>query len=145
MYNFVRKYVRSCTTCQPRMSPSSSSVCPLQSLPSPEKPFDSVGIDLHRHFPSTENRWVMVAADHLTGYAVTPALPAATARDVASFIIRRFILGHGALRQLLSDWGSVFSSDAECYFVRRTSSSYHPQTNGVTKRFNRTLGGMLSM
>lgn len=124
----------SCTTCQRRKSPPSSSVGPLQPLPCPEKPFDRVGIDLYGPLPSTVagNRWVIVAVDHLTRYAETAALPAATAREVASFLIRRFILRHGAPRELLSDRGRVFLSDVirdiltECRVVHRTSTAYHP-------------------
>lgn len=153
MYNFVRKYIRSCATCQRRKSPPSRSIGPLQPLPCPAKPFDRVGIDLYGPLPYTAagNRWVIVAVDHLTRYAETAALPTATARDVASFLLRRFILRHGAPRELLSDRGRVFLSDVvaklltECRIIHRTTTAYHPQTNGLTERFNRTLGDMLSM
>lgn len=100
---------------------------------------------------SAGNRWAIVAVDHLTRYAETAALPAATARDVASFLLRRFILRHGPPQELLSDRGRVFLSEVveailqECHVVHRTTTAYHPQTNGLTERFNRTLGDMLSM
>lgn len=153
MYNFVRKYVRSCATCQRRKSPPPRLVGPMQPLPCPARPFDRVGIDLYGPLPctATGNRWVIVAVDHLTRYAETAAMPAATARDVASFLLQRFILRHGAPRELLSDRGRVFLSDVvaallqECRVVHRTTTAYHPQTNGLTERFNRTLGDMLAM
>lgn len=153
MYTFVRKYVRSCPECQRRKSPPPRLAGPLQPLPCPAKPFERVGIDLYGPLPSTAagNRWIIVAVDHLTRYAETDALPAATARDVASFLLRRFVLRHGAPQELLSDRGRVFLSEvieallSECHVVHRTTTSYHPQTNGITERLNRTLGDMLSM
>lgn len=125
----------------------------MQPLPCPMRPFDRIGIDLYGPLPCTAagNRWVIVAVDHLTRYAETAALPAATARDVASFLLRHFILRHGAPRELLSDRGKVFLSEViealltACRTVHRTTTAYHPQCNGLTERFNRTLGDMLAM
>ena len=112
-----------------------------------------MGIELYGPHPLTSagNRWAIVAVDHLTRYAETAALPAATARDVASFLLHRFILRHGPPQELLSDRGRVFLSEVveailkECHAVHRKTTAYHPQTNGLTERFNRTLGDMLSM
>ena len=152
MYNYVRKFIRSCAQCQRRKLPAGQ-VYPAQPLPCPSRPFDRVGIDIYGPLPSTlaGNRWIIVAIDHLTRYAETAALPTATARDVATFLLRHFVLRHGAPRELLSDRGRVFLADVlkalldECRIVHRTSTAYHPQTNGMTERFNRTLGDMLSM
>lgn len=152
LYTYVRKYIRSCQLCQ-RRKPFPHSPGLLQPLPCPARPFDRVGIDLYGPLPCSVagNRWVIVAVDHLTRYAETAALPSAGARDVANFILRHFVLRHGAPRELLSDRGRVFLSDVlqellrSCRTVHRTSTAYHPQTNGLTERFNRTLGDMLSM
>lgn len=153
MYRFVRQYIRSCPTCQRRKTPPQHIAGTLQPLPCPTRPFDRVGIDLYGPLPYTPsgNRWVVVAIDHLTRYAETSALISATAKDVAGFILRNIVLRHGAPRELLSDRGRVFLSDAitallkECRIIHRTTTAYHPQTNGMTERFNRTLGDMLSM
>lgn len=153
MYNFVRKYIRSCTACQRRKLPAPRPFGPLQPIPCPSRPFDRVGIDLYGPLPCTSagNRWIIVAVDHLTRYAETAALQTATARDIASFLLHHFILRHGAPRELLSDRGRAFLSEVlnalltACHTVHRTSTAYHPQTNGITERFNRTLGDMLSM
>uniref|UniRef100_A0A224Z9V6 Tick transposon n=1 Tax=Rhipicephalus zambeziensis TaxID=60191 RepID=A0A224Z9V6_9ACAR len=153
MYNYVRKFVQCCPDCQRRKSPSLRATGGLQPLPCPAKPFDRVGVDLYDPLPMTPdgNRWIIVAVDHLTRYAETAALPSATARDVASFVLHHFILRHGAPRELLSDRGPAFTSEvveamlSECNIIHRTTTAYHPQTNGLTERFNRTLGDMLSM
>lgn len=152
MYSYVRKYIRSCAACQRRKT-TPHTTGPLQPLPCPARPFDRVGIDLYGPLPCTANgnRWIIVAVDHLTRYAETAALASAAARDVAAFILRHFILRHGAPRELLSDRGRVFLSDvihellAACRTIHRTTTAYHPQTNGLTERFNRTLGDMLTM
>lgn len=153
MYTYVRSFVRSCCECQRRKAPPPNSAGELQPLPCPSQPFDRVGIDLYGPLPLTPNgnRWIIVAVDHLTRYAETAALPNATAQEVATFVLRRFVLRHGGPRELLSDRGRAFLSEvteellAQCAIVHRTCTAYHPQTNGTTERFNRTLGNMLAM
>lgn len=153
MYRFIRQYVRACSTCQRRKTPPCHASGTLLPLPCPSRPFDRVGIDIYGPLPNTAdgNRWIIVAVDHLTRYAETSSLPSSTAKDVATFVLHNIVLRHGAPRELLSDRGRVFLSDVitallrECHVVHRTTSAYHPQTNGMTERFNRTLGDMLSM
>lgn len=152
MYSFVRRFVRACTDCQRRKSPVPKPAGPLQPLPCPVRPYERVGIDLYGPLPysSSGNRWIIVAVDYLTRYAETAALPASTAREVGAFILHSLVLRHGAPRELLSDRGRVFLSQAieallaECKIVHRTTSAYHPQTNGLAERFNRTLGDMIA-
>lgn len=153
MYGFVRRYVRSCMDCQRRKPPPPRASGPMQPLACPIRPFDRVGIELYGPLRCTAagNRWVIVAVDHLTRYAETAALRAGTADAVGTFLLNRIILRHGAPRELLSDRGRVFLSDVieallkACRIVHRTTTAYHPQTNGLTERFNRTLGDMLAM
>ncbi|UYV73923.1 K02A2.6-like, partial [Cordylochernes scorpioides] len=40
---------------------------------------------------------------------------------------------------------SIKEINALCGIVHRFTTAYHPQTNGLTERFNKTLGDMLSM
>uniref|UniRef100_A0A131Z2I3 RNA-directed DNA polymerase n=1 Tax=Rhipicephalus appendiculatus TaxID=34631 RepID=A0A131Z2I3_RHIAP len=153
MYNYVRKFVQCCPDCQRRKLPPLLATGALQPLPCPAKPFDRVRVHLYGPLPMTpdENRWIIVAVDHLTRYAETAALPSATARDVASFVLHHFILRHGTPPELLSDRVRAFLSEvvevmlSECNIIRQTTTTYHPQTNGLTERFNCTLGDMLSM
>ncbi|XP_077508853.1 uncharacterized protein LOC144120365 [Amblyomma americanum] len=73
---------------------------PLPSDTATISSIDSVLSSLHPPNMLVEQRngWVIVAIDHLTRYAETAALPPATAREVAFFILRQLILRHGAPR-----------------------------------------------
>lgn len=67
------------------------------------------------------------------------------------FLLKFIILRHGPPRVIISDRGRQFVADAVEELVRlcnsqfRHSSPYHPQTNGLVERTNRTLTNMLAM
>ncbi|GFT94015.1 transposon Tf2-9 polyprotein [Trichonephila clavipes] len=58
---------------------------------------------------------------------------------------------HGAPRVIITDRGAVFRSRLVsslvdlCNIDHRFTTAYHPQTNGLTERFNKTLADMLSI
>lgn len=74
-----------------------------------------------------------------------------TAQEIAQFFLTNIVLRHGAPRYLLSDRGTAFLSAlvkdvlAASRVIHQITSTYHPQTNGLTERFNRTLSQMLSI
>lgn len=153
MRNDTERYVASCTQCQRYKRPTDAPSGRLQPVSPPSTPFEQVGIDLLGPFPrSTDgNRWVIVCVDHLTRYCETAALPSATAKDVSIFLLFQVILRHGPPRIVISDRGRQFTADVVEETLRLCSSSfrhstpYHPQTNGLVERTNRTLANMLSM
>ena len=93
----------------------------------------------------------MTAVDHLTRYAETTSVITGSASEVADFVLHAIILRHGAPRVLLSDRGRAFLSQLLSEVLRasgtthKTASSYHPQTNGLTERFHRTLADMIAV
>lgn len=99
-------------------------------------PFVWVGIDLYGLLPYTSagNRCVIVAIYHLIRHAETVTLPAATAHDVALFLLQRFLLRHGGSRELLSNQGCAFLADviqilvAECHVIHCSTAAYCLQT-----------------
>lgn len=149
----VAKYVGSCALCQHRKRSTSPPAGFLQPLPCPTTPFEFVGIDLYGPLPLTPSghRWIVTAVDHQTRYAETSPLHSATATEIANFFLNSIVLRHGAPRVLLSDRGKAFLSKVldevlqACNTVHKTTSTYHPQTNGLTERFHRTLSDMISM
>lgn len=80
----------------------------------------------------------------------TSALASATAHEVAYFLLHCIILRHGSPRVVISDRGRQFTADVVeelrlCGSHYRHSTPYHPQTNGLSERTNRTLTNMLAM
>lgn len=153
LHRSVRRYVGACDACQRRKRPTTLSAGMLQPIDVPPEPFYRVGLDLLGPFPESHagNRWVAVATDYATRYAITRALPTSTATDVADFLLTEVILRHGAPHQLLTDRGRCFLSKVvddilrSCSTKHKLTTAYHPQTNGLTERLNRTLTDMLAM
>ncbi|GFU73770.1 transposon Ty3-I Gag-Pol polyprotein [Trichonephila clavipes] len=72
--------------------------------------------------------------------------------EIAKFLLEEIVLRHGAPRVIITDRGAVFRSRLVSSLVdlcnidhRFIVTAYHPQTNGLTERFNKTLADMLSM
>ncbi|KAM7290794.1 DDE-type integrase/transposase/recombinase [Ixodes scapularis] len=80
-----------------------------------------------------------------------PTKPAGTAVEIAKFFIESIVLRHGAPEVLISDRGSSFMAQLTQEILRlshtshRRTTAYHPQTNGLTERLNKTIADMISM
>ncbi|GFX80805.1 transposon Tf2-9 polyprotein [Trichonephila clavipes] len=122
-------------------------------IPPAIAPFHRIGIDLLGRFPKSAhgNKWIIVCTDYSTRYATTKALPTAEVDEIAKFLLEEIVLRHGAPRVIITDRGAVFRSRLVsslvdlCNIDHRFTTTYHPQTNGLTERFNKTLADMLSM
>ncbi|GFU91801.1 retrovirus-related Pol polyprotein from transposon 17.6 [Trichonephila clavipes] len=125
----------------------------LVPIPPAIAPFHRIGIDLLGRFPKSAhgNKWIIVCTDYSTRYAITKALPTAEVDEIAKFLLEEIVLRHGAPRVIITDRGAVFRSRLVsslvdlCNIDHRFTTAYHPQTNGLTERFNKTLADMLSM
>ena len=89
--------------------------------------------------------------DYFTKWAEAFALPNQQAETVARVLVDEFICRYGVPLQIHNDQGSNFESNLfrhlckllDIYKTRTTA--YHPQSDGLVKRFNRTLESMLNM
>lgn len=153
MYRSIRQYIAHCRECQRRKAPRQLPAGHLQPIQPSGIPFTKVGVDLLGRFPlsSEGNRYVIVCTDYLTRFTITKALPNGEAIEIAKFLIEDVILKHGAPRELISDRGRsflsnlIFEINRLCKTTHLLTSAYHPQTNGLTERFNKTLADMLAM
>lgn len=153
LLNSVQHYVRTCRDCQRRKTPPLKPAGLLQPIQPPEVPFAKVGMDLLGPFPTSSSgkRWIVVATDYLTRYAETGSLVKGTAIEVAEFFVTHIVLRHGAPKVVITDRGTIFTARLTQSIMKLTHTShrkttaYHPQTNGLTERLNRTLTDMLSI
>ncbi|GFU44228.1 hypothetical protein TNCV_367691 [Trichonephila clavipes] len=153
MYRNVVRYVMHCRECQRRKSVPQRPPGRLVPIPPAIAPFHRIGIDLLGRFPKSAhgNKWIIVCTDYSSRYAITKALPTAEVDEIAKFLLEEIVLRHGAPRVIITDRGAVFRSRLVsslvdlCNIDHRFTTAYHPQTNGLTERFNKTLADMLSM
>ena len=70
-------------------------------------------------------------------------------KKLAKLLVEHIVTRHGVLGQLLSDRGKVFCQNRCMRFeflgIKRVNiTAYHPQTDGLVERCNRTLISMLA-
>ncbi|OMJ13635.1 Transposon Tf2-6 polyprotein [Smittium culicis] len=143
-------YIQTCKTCQLTKHSTQQTPGELQPIIVSE-PFEMVSIDFAGPFPETEsgNRYILVVTDLLTRWVDAVAVPNTTAEITVDILEKRLISLHGCPQKLLSDNGAAFTSqlmNAFCinYGIKQVfSSPYHPETNGMTERFNRTMKAMI--
>jgi hypothetical protein len=144
MFEDIRSYVQSCDSCQRRGKSKDQQLLNPISI---QSPFHQIGIDFVGPLPRTinGNRYIIVAMDYFTKWPEAKPLPRATAEETSNFIYNEIICRHGCPKYLLSDRGTHFNNKiieelTEKFEIKHLfSSPYHPQTNGLVERFNRTL------
>jgi hypothetical protein len=144
MFETVKLYTKTCDQCQRRGRYRIAG--PLHPIPVGE-PFSKIGIDIVGPLPRTirGNRYIVVTTDYLTKWPEAEAISEATGKRVAEFIYQVIICRHGCPKQILSDRGTHFRNETVDALLRKfeiqhlLSTPYHPQTNGLVERFNRTL------
>ena len=152
MYKDITHWIETCKDCASKKSPKRNATAPMQSIPV-EGPFDRVCVDVLGPLPTSDNgnRYVVVFTDSLTKWPEAFAIKSAGADVIAQLFVEELVSRHGAPRTLLSDRGKNFLSKlvqeiCDLFAVKKVNTTaYHPQTDGLTERFNHTLCSMLSM
>ena len=105
--------------------------------------------------PMTEtkrgNRYLIVVSDYFTRWAEAYPVPNHTAAVIADKIVEEFLFRMGIPHQIHTDQGSEFDSELikeVCRLLRvnkTRTTPYHPQSDGLVERANRTIGKMMAM
>ena len=145
----VSAWCRSCLPCATRCVGRAVKP-PLTPIPV-AGPFDRIGVDVVQ-LPMSQNgnKYAIVFMDYLTKWPEVFAAKDQTALTIAQLLVEQIISRHGVPAELLSDRGAAFLSRlmGEVYSLmgihKANTTAYHPQTDGLVERFNRTLINMLA-
>lgn len=115
-------------------------------------PFQRVAMDLTGPFPLSRrrNRYVVVIVDYFTKWTEAYALPDMEAKTVARVFVEEFCCRFGVPEEVHTDQGGQFRSALYhqlCCLLgisRTRTTAYHPMSDGLVERFNRTLKSMLA-
>ena len=115
-------------------------------------PQQIVAVDIVGPFPESEegNRYILVASDYFTRWMEAYAIKNQEAKTVARKLTDEFFFRFGPPEQLHSDQGRSFESDVVAEMcrllgvVKTRTTPYHPQSDGLVERLNRTLLQMLA-
>lgn len=150
MTTMVKQYVEGCDTCQRMKNRNQTPYGPLQLLPVPEAPWDTITIDFIVHLPPSgefkQFTAIMVVVDRLTKRAhFIPTSDNISAKELANLLYLRIYPNHGLPKQIISDRGPQFSSELfkgwceQLGIQRSMTTAYHPQADGQTERINQIL------
>ncbi len=145
----VRRWCAACRECQ-LVNPPASPKAPLRPLPPMQVPFERIGMDLIGPLERSArgHRFALVLVDYATRYPEAVALRNISAKSVAEALFS-MISRVGIPKEILTDHGTAFMSRTihelyELLGIKSIRTSvYHPQTDGLVERFNRTLKTMI--
>ncbi|GAA5974652.1 hypothetical protein JCM11641_007040 [Rhodosporidiobolus odoratus] len=143
----VRKYCRSCDTCQRMKSETQKEQGALHPLPTPPNPFADVALDFVGPLPKSRGHdYLLTISDCLSGY--TRLVPCSTkddARAVAALFFEHWVRLFGQPEWLLSDRDKLFTSRFWKALQKsmgtrlQMSTAFHPETDGRSERTNKTV------
>ena len=145
----IEKWCRGCLVCATRHI-GQKVISPLTPIPV-GGPFDRVGVNVVQ-LPKTRSgkRHAVVFIDYLTKWPEVFATSNQSAYTIAKLLVEKIVSRHGVPSQLLSDRGGAFLSKLLqeigmlLGFHKVNTTAYHPQTDDLVERFNRTLIDMLA-
>lgn len=140
-----------CHECGSRKSPTKKNRAPMQEYRI-GIPMERVAMDVAGPFPETcrGNRFILVVSDYFTKWTEAYAMPNHTAETVANTFVEQFVCRFGTPREVFTDQGREFESRLfycmckELGIEKTRTSPFHPQSDGMVERFNRTMECMLT-
>ncbi|CAC5405631.1 unnamed protein product [Mytilus coruscus] len=140
-----------CDKCAKRKSPQKSKRAPM-ALVEANGPMERIATDILGKLPETEdgNKYIFVVSDYYTKWTESFAMPNIEAKTVAKIIVEEVIVRFGVPHWIHSDQGRQFESllfQEMCRILnikKKRTTPYHPKSDGMVERLNKTLATMLS-
>ena len=146
----IEKYVLTCEECQKIKAKLKSTKTTLTPIIS-NRPLQILTADITGPLPrsSLQHKYALVVCDHFSKWIEVFPLRTQDAQEVAKKLLK-VILKFGIPDQILTDQGTNFQSELveqiwNLLDVHKTRTTpYHPQCDGQSERFMRTLKEMIS-
>ena len=150
VFRDVANHCRTCEVCHRVQGKRYGARAEMIPLPLIKKPFQRIAMDIIRPLPwsNNGNKYILTTCDYATRYLEALPIPNTEATTIAKELVSVFARV-GIPDEILTDQGSNFMSSLlqEMYLMlnisRLRTSPYHPQTDGLTERFNGTLKSMI--
>lgn len=149
----VAEYVATCQVCQKMKARRHRPYGEAHELRMPDRPWQEISMDFITDLPPSKLPGrddpvdsILVVVDRFSNmnrYIATTKR--VTSVELAGILLRDVVRHYGMPSGILSDRGSVFTSQYWSDFAfearakRRLSTAFHPQTDGQTERMNQTL------
>lgn len=144
MVDDVKSYIKTCQKCQQHGKLIKKISPELQSIPIEPNVMKQVGIDLCNLPEVNGYKHLIVLIDYFSKWSEAKPVKDKSAPTVARFLYE-MICRHGCFKTQINDQGREFVnqvSDALLELTgtdQRVTSAYHPQSNGLCERQNRTI------
>lgn len=150
MVSDIKEYCKGCRECAMQRRVTTKTF--LNSLDLASAPNEVIGMDFLGPINPTSlegNNYVLVMTDYFTKWVEVAALTDTTALTTCKVLMDKIVYRHGPPKIIITDQGTNFTAElfrelAKALGVNhRTTTAYHPQTNGHTERFNKTVVEMI--
>ena len=150
MTKSVEEWIQRCDTCQ-RTKPDIRKQVTLLGKDVVGAPLEKIAIDVLGPLPMSErrNKFVIIIGNHFTQWVEPYPDQDHKAEAVARMIVENFISRFGILGTIHTDQGRDFESKlfqdmCRLLEIEKTRTTpWHPQSDGMIERFNRTLETLL--
>ena len=147
----ITNWVRSCITCQ-KGKITRHNKSPFQRFTLPSERFAHVHVDIVGPLPQSHgHRYIFTAIDRFTRWFIAAPMKEVSAETTAEALLHGWIQFYGVPKTITSDRGSQFTGHVwknvmNILGIKHvTTTSYHPQSNGIVEIAHRRLKDALRM
>ena len=143
MYDVAADFIRSCELCQKQGDVKISTKTELHSVPIPGDVMKQVGVDFCNLPEVDEFHYLFVCIDYFSKWSEARPLKNKSATVIAQALY--VLCRHGCFPVQVNDQGREFVNGISTELHKltrveqRITSAYHPQSNGLVERQNRTI------
>jgi hypothetical protein len=146
----VKLYVAGYSFCSQKMPPYNKKRAPMQRIET-GFPMQRIAMDILCELPETSggNKHISVISNYYTKWTECFAMPNMEAKSVAQLLVEEVIVRFGTPYVIHTDQGVQFENNlfhvCRLLQIQKTRTTpYHPQSDGMFARINRTIFTILS-